>query len=76
MAEKRERKKKLYTPDTAACVPYMTRVQSSVTPNMYVLGVTLDWTRVAGQGQQEMTERKKAKRQKKMSAMTFKGLAP
>ncbi len=48
--KKREQKKKLYTPDTEACVPYlMTRVQSSVTPNMYVLGVTLDWTRVAGQ---------------------------
>ncbi len=49
MGEKKERKKTLYTPDTEACVPYLTRVQSSVTPNMYVLGVTLDWTRVAGQ---------------------------
>ncbi len=41
MGEKKERKKKLYTPDTEACVPYLTRVQSSVTPNTYV-----DWTRV------------------------------
>ncbi len=39
----------MYTPDTEAGVPYQTRVQSSVTPNMYILGVTLDWTRVAGQ---------------------------
>ncbi len=49
MGEKKERKKKLYTPDTEARVPYLTRVLSSVTPNMYVLGVTLDWTRVPGQ---------------------------
>ncbi len=49
MGQKKERKKKLYTPDTEACVPYVYRVQSSATPNMYVLGVTLDWTRVPGQ---------------------------
>ncbi len=47
--EKKERKRKLYTPDTEACVPYLTRVQSSVTTNTYILGVTLDWTRVPGQ---------------------------
>ncbi len=47
--QKKREKKKLYTPDTEACVPYLTGFQSSVTPNIYVLGVTLDWTRVPGQ---------------------------
>ncbi len=49
MAANKERKTQLYTPDTEACGPYLIRVQSSVTPNLHVLGVTLDWTRVAGQ---------------------------
>ncbi len=53
MGEKKERKKKLCTPDTEACVPYLTGVQSSVTPNINVLGVTLDWTRVTGQVRQK-----------------------
>ncbi len=34
MREKEERKKVLCTPDTEACVPHLTRVQSSVTPNI------------------------------------------
>ncbi len=64
MGEKKEREKKLYTPDTEAGVPYLTRVQSSVTTNMYVLGVTLDWTPVPGQGRKKCNKERKKKKAK------------
>ncbi len=76
MAHKKREKKELYTPDTEACVPYLTRVQSSVTPNIHVIRchASLD---TGSEGVKEMKERKKEKDTKKnKTARIFKGACP
>ncbi len=63
--EKKKREKHSCThTDTEACGPYLIRVQSSVTPNTYVLGVTLDWTRVPGQVRKKWKKERKKKKEK------------